>query len=159
MTIAIDIRPLMTAPRTGVGEYTYELLDAIFKIDRSNQYILFYNSWDDVSANIPKWDYTNVQFAGMHYPNKLFNSAMRIFGRPRLDKMVARYCHCERSETERSNPTVEGIACPQRPQAGLRGGRAASLPAGVPRNDKKAVYPRRNSVTAGSVIMSRGMSG
>lgn len=91
MTIGIDIRPLMTTPRTGVGEYTFELLDAIFKIDRSNQYILFYNSWDDVSANIPKWDYENVRFAGKHYSNKLYNGAMLMFGRPRLDRV----CKCD----------------------------------------------------------------
>jgi glycosyltransferase involved in cell wall biosynthesis len=91
MTIGIDIRPLMTAPRTGVGEYTFELLDAIFKIDRANQYILFYNSWDDVSANIPKWNYANVRFISKHYPNKLYNGAMRIFGRPQLDQV----CKCD----------------------------------------------------------------
>ncbi len=34
MNIGIDIRPLMTTPRTGVGEYTYELLNAILRIDR-----------------------------------------------------------------------------------------------------------------------------
>lgn len=87
MNIGIDIRPLMTAPRTGVGEYTYELLNAIFNIDRENQYFLFYNSSRDVSANIPDWKYDNVKITGSHTPNKFFNTSLGLFGRPRLDKM------------------------------------------------------------------------
>jgi glycosyltransferase involved in cell wall biosynthesis len=87
MNIGIDIRPLMTAPRTGVGEYTYELLNAIFNIDRENQYFLFYNSSRDVSANIPAWKFDNVKIIGSHTPNKFFNTSLGLFGRPRLDKM------------------------------------------------------------------------
>lgn len=87
MNIGIDIRPLMTAPRTGVGEYTYELLNAIFNIDRANQYFLFYNSSRDVSANIPGWKFDNVKIAGSHTPNKFFNTSLGLFGRPRLDRM------------------------------------------------------------------------
>lgn len=41
MNIGIDIRPLMSPIRTGVGEYTYELLNALFKIDNQNQYFYF----------------------------------------------------------------------------------------------------------------------
>jgi len=37
---------------------------------------------------------------------------------------------------EGKSDSAEGIACPQRPQAGLRGGRATSLPLGAPRNDR-----------------------
>ncbi len=88
MNIGIDIRPLMTTPRTGVGEYTFELLDAIFRIDRENQYFLFYNSWNDVSKNIPEWNYENVKIIDKHYPNKLHNGSIRILGRPRLDRLT-----------------------------------------------------------------------
>ena len=49
MHIGVDIRCLMDTQRTGVGEYTSGLLDAILKIDRENQYWLFYNSHQDVS--------------------------------------------------------------------------------------------------------------
>ena len=59
MNIGVDIRCLMNRHRTGVGEYTYELLNAILSIDLnrfkqtdlkkdstdSNQYFLFYNSY------------------------------------------------------------------------------------------------------------------
>lgn len=91
MNIGIDIRPLMTAPRTGVGEYTYELLNAIFNLDKNNQYFLFYNSSRDVSADIPKWDCPNVKIIGSHTPNKFFNTSLGLFGRPKLDKICGNY--------------------------------------------------------------------
>ena len=42
MNIGIDVRPLLSPVRTGVGEYTFELLNAIFQIDKENQYFLFH---------------------------------------------------------------------------------------------------------------------
>lgn len=89
MRIGIDIRPLMTAPRTGVGEYTFELLDSIFKIDRDNQYFLYYNSGKDTTKNIPDWKYENVKIISSRLPNKIFNASLKIFGRPKLDRLVA----------------------------------------------------------------------
>ena len=85
MNIVIDIRCLINKHRTGVGEYTSELLDALFNIDYadledytelsyySNQYFLFYNSWKDVSDVIPKWNKKNVHYVVTHFPNKIFN--------------------------------------------------------------------------------------
>ena len=88
MLIGIDIRPLMHPVRTGVGEYIYELLDALFKIDKQNQYFLFYNSSGDVLKNLPKWEQENVHYAGFKYPNKLFNLALLIFKQPKLDRLI-----------------------------------------------------------------------
>lgn len=88
MKIGVDIRPLMTAPKTGVGEYTFELLDAVFNIDRKNQYFLFYNSGQNVSANIPNWKFDNVKIIDSHIPNKIFNSLLRIFKQPKLDNKI-----------------------------------------------------------------------
>ena len=73
MFIGVDIRCLMNSNRTGVGEYTYQLLNAIFAIDKTNQYFLFYNSSKDVSKNIPKWEQDNARYVGLKWPNKLLN--------------------------------------------------------------------------------------
>ena len=70
MAIGIDIRCLMHKNYSGVAEYTYNLLDTLFKIDQQNQYKLFYNSNHDISFNLPKFDYPNVEFIGFKYPNK-----------------------------------------------------------------------------------------
>ncbi|MFA5061756.1 MAG: glycosyltransferase family 1 protein [Patescibacteria group bacterium] len=90
MNIGIDIRPLMSLVRTGVGEYTYGLLNAIFEIDKNNQYFLFYNSHADVSKFIPKWEQNNVHFVTTRWPNKLFNFSLQVFKRPRLDKLITK---------------------------------------------------------------------
>lgn len=78
----------MDPVRTGVGEYTYEFLNELFKIDKQNKYYLFYNSLSDVSANIPKWQQDNVEIINFKYPNKLFNFSLQFFKYPKLDKMM-----------------------------------------------------------------------
>lgn len=88
MNIGIDIRPLMSPVRTGVGEYTYELLNAIFAIDQQNHYWLFYNSSQDIAKNVPKWAQSNVQYVATHWPNKLLNTCLKFSARPRLDKVI-----------------------------------------------------------------------
>lgn len=75
MNIGIDIRCLMDKQRTGVGEYTCGFLNALFSCDNAdkNQYFLFYNSYQDVSQNIPKWEQANVRYVYIRWPNKLLN--------------------------------------------------------------------------------------
>jgi glycosyltransferase involved in cell wall biosynthesis len=88
MNIAIDIRCLMNPNYSGVSQYTYNLLDNIFKIDKQDQYKLFYNSSQDISKNLPKFDYPNVEFYGFKYPNKLLNSAFLLLNYPEIEKMI-----------------------------------------------------------------------
>lgn len=88
MNIGIDIRPLMSPTRTGVGEYTCELISAILKEDKKNQYFLFYNSYSDVSENIPDWKQDNVKYVITRWPNKLFNGLIKMTGMPKLDKII-----------------------------------------------------------------------
>jgi len=85
MNIGIDIRPLLSPIRTGVGEYTYELLNAIFQIDRQNQYFLFYNSYKDLEKYLPTWKYENVHFIKKNWPNKLFNFCQKFLKWPKID--------------------------------------------------------------------------
>lgn len=100
MNIAIDIRCLMEREPTGVGEYTLNLLRALFAQDKDNQYLLFYNSAEDVSDALPVFnepDTTplarvsgkpNVRLCGFSYPNKWLNFSLKFFKRPRLDLLI-----------------------------------------------------------------------
>jgi glycosyltransferase involved in cell wall biosynthesis len=88
MNIGIDIRPLLSDTRTGVGEYTYEFLDAIFNIDKQNQYFLFYNPNTKNAPNTPSWAGTNINFITTKYPNKLFNCSQKLFSYPKIDKLM-----------------------------------------------------------------------
>ena len=90
LKIGVDIRNLMSPIRTGVGEYTYELLNAIFKIDKETQYWLFYNSHTDVSEHTPLWSQNNIHYVVTKWPNKLFNASIKILGWPKLDKLISR---------------------------------------------------------------------
>ena len=87
MNIIIDIRSLTDKKRTGVGEYTYELLDNIFALDKDSNYFLFYNSFQDVSNSLPKWSGDNVYFVGTSLPNKILN--LLLLGKfLKLDNLV-----------------------------------------------------------------------
>ncbi|MBP6859390.1 MAG: glycosyltransferase family 4 protein [Candidatus Magasanikbacteria bacterium] len=88
MNIGIDIRPLMSPARSGVGEYTYELVDALLKIDTKNHYFLFYNSYKNTSHHIPTWNQANVHYVHKKWPNKFFNIAIKIFGIPHIDSII-----------------------------------------------------------------------
>lgn len=90
MNIAIDIRCLMTPIRTGVGEYTHELLQALFSVDQKNHYYLFYSSYENVDLFIPKWKQENVHYVKIKIPNKLFNFFQFVFRYPKLDRLIAK---------------------------------------------------------------------
>ncbi len=89
MKIGIDIRTLMDAQYSGIPEYTLNLVKEILKLDKKNSYKLFYNSYKDVSKNIPKFKGNNVEIVGVRYPNKIFNYAMqKITHEPKIDKLL-----------------------------------------------------------------------
>jgi len=90
MNIGIDIRSLLEKERSGVGEYTYQLLGAIFDIDRENQYYLFYNSWKKVGEDfLSEWKkYSNVHFCEFHWPNKLLNFCFKFLKWPKIDRLI-----------------------------------------------------------------------
>lgn len=87
-TIGIDIRSLMEGKRSGVEEYLINLLHHLFRIDTKNNYILFSNSFRDVSHLIPEFSYPNVRYSSFRFPNKLFNLSLKLFHAPRLDRLI-----------------------------------------------------------------------
>jgi glycosyltransferase involved in cell wall biosynthesis len=89
-TIGIDIRPLITTPYTGVGEYTRELLSAIFKQDHVNTYYLYYNSLSTIFEQLTSWNQENVHLVSTFYPNKIFNSALKLLNRPYIDRLIVK---------------------------------------------------------------------
>ncbi|MFA6322988.1 MAG: glycosyltransferase family 1 protein, partial [Candidatus Buchananbacteria bacterium] len=86
MKIGVDIRCLMESRYSGISEYAYNLLKALFEIDTQNQYFLFYNK--SKSTFLPAFKKNNVFLKGFHYPNKLFNLAMKFFKIAEVDKMI-----------------------------------------------------------------------
>lgn len=89
MRIGIDIRSLAEGSRTGVEEYLINLLENIFKLDKDNEYILFFNSFKkpDIDFN---WavKYPNVRIKKFRIPNKILNFFIWYFKYPKLDKLI-----------------------------------------------------------------------
>ncbi len=86
MRIGIDVRCLAEKQYSGISEYTYNLLNNLFKIDQQNQYFLFYNAIK--AAKIPEFKFANVSIKKFHYPNKIFNLALRFLKIVQIDKLI-----------------------------------------------------------------------
>lgn len=91
MNIGIDVRSLLDKNYSGVGEYTYQILKALFEIDSRNHYFLFYNSANPkLVGNLPKFEQKNVHYCRFKYPNKLLNLCLFIFNFPKIDILMAK---------------------------------------------------------------------
>ena len=89
MKICIDIRCLVGGRRTGVEEYTTNLLHQMFEIDKENKYVLFLNSWSDSKVNLSQFSkYPNVSIKKLHVPNKILNFLFWYFSWPKIDTLV-----------------------------------------------------------------------
>jgi len=89
MKIIIDIRHLTKSEPSGVGQYTLELLKALFVLDKKNEYLLFSSGSAKARANLPIFDYPNVKSIHLNIPNRLLNASLLATGRPRFDELIA----------------------------------------------------------------------
>lgn len=89
MRIGIDIRCLAEGKRTGVEEYVISLLEELFRQDRKNEYILFFNAWKHRHADF-RWAeaHPRVSLKAFRFPNKLLNLSLWYFRYPKLDKLL-----------------------------------------------------------------------
>jgi glycosyltransferase involved in cell wall biosynthesis len=86
LNIGVDLRCLQTPYRTGVGEYTFELLSAILRIDKVNNYYLYSNSFSPVE--LPKFNGNNVFEVKFRFPNRLLNFSSLLLSRPKADELI-----------------------------------------------------------------------
>ena len=89
MKIGIDARCLMDGRRTGVEEYTINLLENLFCQDNNNEYILFLNSLKKSGTDL-NWlkKYPNVSLKMFRFPNKLLNLFFWYWRWPKIDKLL-----------------------------------------------------------------------
>ena len=89
MKIGVDIRTLMDARYSGVSEYTLNLVSALLRLDRKNEYRLFYNTAKNISGRMPKFDYPNVKIVKKSVPNKILNYFLfKFLNSPKIDKLL-----------------------------------------------------------------------
>ena len=91
MIIGIDIRMLARGARTGVEEYTLNLLSRLIPLDKSVHYKLFYNGWRKVDLNpldYPWLKEKNVELVSYKIPNRLLDLSARFSNYPKIDKLL-----------------------------------------------------------------------
>jgi len=88
MNIGIDIRVLARGTRTGVEEYTINLLSELLPLEPKINFKLFYNAYQKVQLNYPWLSLNNVQLKDFRIPNRLFFMAARYANQPRVDKLL-----------------------------------------------------------------------
>lgn len=88
MRIGIDVRCLAEGRRTGVEEYTLNLLQNLFEADKKNDYILFFNAYKSKADFSWLKKYPNVTLKKFNFPNKLLNFLFWYLNWPKLDKMI-----------------------------------------------------------------------
>lgn len=89
MKIGVDIRVLMDEYYSGIASYTANLLAALLRHDRENNYKLFYNSYRDLSGRLNSWLGERVTVVATRWPNKIFNYFLQeVLAYPKLDKVL-----------------------------------------------------------------------
>jgi len=76
MNIAVDIRNLLAPQLTGVGVYTFKILNELMKNDKQNRYFLFYSGIGRNSKailDLKKIAPDNFSFCHLKLPNKFLN--------------------------------------------------------------------------------------
>ncbi len=90
MRIGIDIRHLTDPQPAGVGGYTKSLLEALFRLDQTNEYFLFATGTPRSLRQLPAFNYPNVRIVSVPIPNKIVNASIALTGRPYLENVFAR---------------------------------------------------------------------
>jgi len=75
---------------SGVPEFTLRTVEGILELDQENEYVLWYNSFADVSiTGVDKFKELGAKVVRTEYPNKVFNYGMQKFWhQPQIDKML-----------------------------------------------------------------------
>ena len=89
MRIGIDARSVLKQ-RTGVGNYTFNLIRTLSKLDQENQYVLFYSHHKNVRSAIPVIGNPNFESKFIRFPNKLLNLMWGTLRMPKIDWLVGR---------------------------------------------------------------------
>ena len=88
MIIGIDIRVLGNPVKSGIEEYTENLLSHMLLLDEKIEFKLFYSS---LRCPLPGYEwlhFPNVRVYRFRYPNSFLFGASRIFNRPFADRLI-----------------------------------------------------------------------
>lgn len=97
MTIGIDIRILAKKTRTGVEDYTINLLSRLLQMDKTTcpaaaqtKYRLFYNGLKRPNLNYPWIKLSNIKIKKFRIPNRIFDLFLRFLKFPKIDRILGK---------------------------------------------------------------------
>src|SRR3989344_1034581 len=88
MIIGIDIRVLAIGRKSGVQEYAIEIISRLVRLSPQDEFKPFFSSF---GRQLPEYDWLklqNVKVYRYRFPNRLFFVVARLFGWPKLDKLM-----------------------------------------------------------------------
>lgn len=87
LRIGIDGRVLQDTKPSGIPLYALNVIREMVKIDTSNQYVIFYNSFRRMENNIPRFE-GNVEVKVFHWPNKFLEWFWKVVPYPKVDRLL-----------------------------------------------------------------------
>ncbi|MDD3190204.1 MAG: glycosyltransferase family 1 protein [Candidatus Pacebacteria bacterium] len=90
MIIGIDIRMLAKGGKTGVEEYTCNLLENMLSLDKSICFKLFYNGFKKQGIDYNWTQLSNVEVVNLKVPNKALDASLRFFDFPKMEKLIGK---------------------------------------------------------------------
>lgn len=91
MIIGIDIRFLARGTRTGIEEYTLNLLARLLPLDKSIKYKLFYNAYHKINLDYNWLKLPNVELKEFQLPNRLVFDPLAIcLSQPKIDRLLGK---------------------------------------------------------------------
>ncbi len=88
MTVGIDIRVLARSTRTGVEEYTINLLSRLLRLDKNLEFKLFFNAYYKKELNYDWLKLPNVLLREFKIPNRFLFIWARYLSLPKIDKLL-----------------------------------------------------------------------
>ena len=88
MIIGIDIRMLARGMKTGVEEYTTNLLANMLSLDQNIRYKLFYNGYQKIKLDYDWLKFPNVELRQYRIPNRFLDASLYFFDYPKIDKLL-----------------------------------------------------------------------
>lgn len=89
MTIGIDLRVLAKGARSGIEEYTINLLSRLLSLDKNIKFKLFYNAFNQAELDYDWLKMPNVELKKFRFPNRfVFDPAAKFLKLPKIDKLL-----------------------------------------------------------------------
>lgn len=89
MIIGIDLRVLARGTRSGIEEYTINLLSRLLSLDKNIQFKLFCNAFNQAELDHDWLLLPNVELKKFHIPNRfVFDPAAKFLRLPKIDKLL-----------------------------------------------------------------------